>query len=159
MRPFPPPSVMQTWSTMNRLMSKSSVQVLLTLSRGVPIFLTSLTQHPSHCTIGGMSSIRDVQLKGSWHRGSDQLLHEKQSMWCPAVNKSSLSTNLKFLTYTCIPWQQRLRINSIRGELGAIHLTRNKINKQYNFNFCFECLYYFCSSSSVRGLWQLNTIP
>ena len=60
MCPLPPPSVMHTWSTMNRLMSRASVHVRLVLSRGVPLFCTSLTQHPSHFTIGGMSSILEV---------------------------------------------------------------------------------------------------
>ena len=97
MCPLPPPSVMQTWSTMNKLMSRLSVHVLLVLSRGVPLFWTSFTQQPSHSIRAGMSSNLLVQLNGSEQRGSLQLLHSKQSILCPAgIRKLVVEIELRF---------------------------------------------------------------
>merc|ERR1719259_960824 len=79
---------MQTWPTMNRLMSRLSVHVRRTLSKAVPALLTSLTQHPSHSCIGGISSNLEVKLNGSRHLISLQLLHSKQSIVCPAAMHS-----------------------------------------------------------------------
>ena len=84
MMPSFPPSVIQTWSTMKRLMSISSVQVRLTDSYSVPLCWTSLTQQPSHCFTAGMSRVWAVKTKGSPHRGSSLVLQSKQSISLPA---------------------------------------------------------------------------
>jgi len=86
MWPLVLPSVMQTWSTMNRLMSRLSVHVRRTDSEAVPASLTNLTQHPSQGFWTGMSDTWCVQLKGSRHLGSSQLLHSKQSILCPDMH-------------------------------------------------------------------------
>ena len=54
---------------------------------GVPRFCTSLTQQPSHFSMGGMSSMVRVKLNGSPHLPSTLLSHSKQSMLWPAKVK------------------------------------------------------------------------
>ena len=62
----------------------------------VPINWTILTQHPSHSRMRGMSFLYIVKLKGSWHRGSSQELHSKQSIVEPAAEKKNTqSINLQ----------------------------------------------------------------
>merc|ERR1719382_1249852 len=78
MWPFVLPSVIQTWSTMKRLMSRLSVHVLRTDSATVPACRTNFTQQPSQGIKEGISPMLRVQLNGSRH--PCQLLHSKQSI-------------------------------------------------------------------------------
>lgn len=55
MCPVPVPSIMHTWSTMNRLICSCDVHVLLMLSYDVRTYRTILTQHPLQLTSGGWS--------------------------------------------------------------------------------------------------------
>lgn len=55
MCPVPVPSIMHTWSTMNRLICSCDVHVLLMLSYDVRTYRTILTQQPLQLTSGGWS--------------------------------------------------------------------------------------------------------
>jgi len=84
-RPFPPPSDMHTWSTMNRLISKSSVQPRRIFISAVLIPWTIFTQHPSHNFRSGIV----VQLNGSKHFGSSWLLHSKHFILVPDMHSAT----------------------------------------------------------------------